>query len=471
VPLASFAAAAAVSVEEQDVKAAIHLLDTGDWETRIRTVHQLEYMQEDGIPALAVAAVDGDWQVRMAAVHALGPQSPKTTPLLKAIFKNEPCPVVRLIALHNLGSQAAEGAEEQAIDWMFSASGAQINACRDQPAPGRAPWASNVPGLAKTAAAVPAVPVVRRPVPKKPAAELPESHEVVVTADVPKAAIVPPAPKEEPQSAAPTKNQRYAELDSILTEPAGPKGTLGDAPGFGRRPAGPSAAIPSSSTTSRPNEVAAFSSPRRANEAENLPRPVVTTPAPESPVEAPAKFEAGGISSPSVATAPAPKRTAAAAESLPRPVVTSPAPERAVEAPAAFETAGSKARHDAVPDLILALKNGDAATRSRAADELGYSGAAAVSAVPALMSVLRDKSPRVRASASLALGNIGGADGAVVPLLVKALKDKNLDVRYAATLALSRIATPAGRRAFKEHIGEDARRAIEQRQNAEPSAD
>ena len=465
-----------MSVDEQEVKASIHLLDTGDWETRIRTVHQLEYMQEAGIPALAVAAVDGDWQVRMAAVHALGPQSPKTTPLLKAIFKNEPCPVVRLIALHNLGSQAEEGAEEQAIDWMFSASGAQINACRDQPAPGRAPWASSLPGLPSRAAvagvdgAAAVVPKARRPVPVKPPAELPETHEVVVTADVPKAAVVPPAPKAPSESPAPTKNQRYAELDSILAEPAGEKGTLGDAPGFGRSPAETSGAIPSNATAARPNEVATLSSPRRANAPESLPRPVVTTPAPESGVAAPAKFETGGISTPAGAAVSAPRRTAAA-ENLPRPIVTSPAPERAVEAPAAFEAAGSKARHDAVPDLILALRTGDAATRSRAADELGYSGAAAASAVSALMSVLRDKSPRVRASASLALGNIGGADPAVVPLLVKALKDKNLDVRYAATLALSRIATPAGRRAFKEHIGEDARRAIEQRQNAEPSAD
>ncbi len=50
-PLASWAASASVGVEEQDLKAAIRLLDTATWNVRIRTVHEIEYMQEDGIPA------------------------------------------------------------------------------------------------------------------------------------------------------------------------------------------------------------------------------------------------------------------------------------------------------------------------------------------------------------------------------------------------------------------------------------
>ena len=145
--LAPFAAAA--SVEDQDLASALRQLDTGDWNTRIRTVHELEYLQEDGIAVLSVAAVDGDWQVRMAAVHALAPLGSKSTPILKTILSNEPCPVVRLIALHDLGSKAAEGAEEKELSWIFSATVAQVNACRDQPEPGRGPGRSDLDGLAQ----------------------------------------------------------------------------------------------------------------------------------------------------------------------------------------------------------------------------------------------------------------------------------------------------------------------------------
>jgi HEAT repeat protein len=147
---------------------------------------------------------------------------------------------------------------------------------------------------------------------------------------------------------------------------------------------------------------------------------------------------------------------------LPRPVVTTAAPEKPVEAPAAFEEASGKAPHDPVPELILALKKGSAVSRARAADELGSLRGAAAPAVPSLLASLKDRSPRVRASASLALGNIGVEDPSVIPLLEKALKDKNLDVRYAAALALSRAGTPEARAAFKKRLNEDGRREIDQ---------
>jgi HEAT repeat protein len=144
--------------------------------------------------------------------------------------------------------------------------------------------------------------------------------------------------------------------------------------------------------------------------------------------------------------------------------VTTAAPERPAAGAPSFEAAGSKAPHDAMPDLILALANGNAGARSRAADEIGSRGAEAAPAVPALMTALRDGSARVRASAGLALGNIGADDEAVVRLLAKALKDRSPDVRYAAALALSRAGTPAARAAFKKHLGEDARRTIDRPQ-------
>ena len=408
---------AAAAVEEQDLSAALRQLDTGDWNARIRTVHELEYMQDDGLPVLTVAAQDGDWQVRMAAVHALAPLGPKATPILKAVLMNEPCPVVRLIALHDLGSKAAEGDEEKELGWIFSATTAQVNACRDQPEPGRAPWAGGLPHPAlrpRASAAKPKSPAAapRRPAP--PEAPPQESNEAVITADVPKPAAAPPAPKAEAPSAAPTRNERYAELDAMLAEPA-PENLPGP-----------------SAVARRANEPAAGVSPR--------------TP--------PARPGAGEASVTARRTGPD--------ESLPRPVVTTAAPEKPVAAPAAFEAAGSKAPHDAVPDLILALQKGSVASRARAADELGSRGAAAAPAVPVLMAALKDKNPRVRASASLALGNIGVDDKTVVPLLVKALKDKNLDVRYAAALALSRAGTPEARAAFKKRLDEDARREIDQ---------
>jgi HEAT repeat protein len=381
-------ASAAENVDDQDLSVSINELNTGDWSARMRTVHELEYLQDAAIPALAVAAVDGDWQVRMAAVHALA-FLPKATPILKRVLWNEPCPVVRLITLHSLGSAVDDDAEERTLAWINGASSRQINDCRDQAAPGRAAWA------AKIVRRTPEVPAGRvsasgpRPAPPapEPAAAPEEFDDAPLTPDVPKKAAAP-AP---PESAAPTKSARYAELDALLSEPFGEKGALDGAP-----------KLP----------------PRKPDAKETFPRPAAAPPAAEHPVEG----------------------------------------------PAGYEPAGGKAPHDALPDLLLALKNGNVKTRSRAADELGFRGDAASAAVPALMAALRDASPRVRASAGLALGNIGAADAGVVPLLVKALKDKSADVRYAAALGLSRIDAPAARDAFKKRIGEDARRAIERPQ-------
>jgi hypothetical protein len=407
-------ASAAASVDEQDLSASIRQLNTGDWSARMRTVHELEYMQEAAIPALAVAAVDGDWQVRMAAVHALA-FLPKATPIMKTVLKNEPCPVVRLITLHNLGSAAADGAEERAMGWIFSASNAQINDCRDQAAPGRAAWAGKVVRQMPAAAPAAAVLPIRPHVPAETGAAPAGSDDRALTPDIPRPAAAPAAPETEPAPETPTKKARYAELDALLSEPTGPKETLGGAPGSAPRPSAPPAAPPAAGTPARPDERAGLSPTRKTGAPEKIPKP----PAAET------------------------------------------ARENAAEAPAAFEAAGTKAPHDALPDLLAALKSRDVKTRSRAADQLGSSGAAAGAAVPALMAALRDKSPRVRASAGLALGNIGADDAGVVALLVEALKDKNADVRYAAALALSRIETPEAREAFKKHIAEDARRAIE----------
>jgi len=402
----------AAPVEDQDLRSALRQLDTGDWNARIRTVHELEYMQEDGIPVLTVAAVDGDWQVRMAAVHALAPLGPKAVPVLKSVLKNEPCPVVRLMALHDLGSRAAEGDEEKQMSWFFSATTSQVNACRDQPEPGRAPWAAGF-GLRDSSPEVPAAPFPRRAPAARRVREPAESHEKVVTADVPRPRA-PAPPKVEAVAAAPTKTERYAELDALLAEPE-PE-ALGAAARAARRAAAPSA--------------------------------------PAAPLPAAPR--------PGIATAEVLARRTAPPETLPKPEATASAPEAPAAAPAAFEAAGSKPPHDAVPELILALKKGDPIARARAADELGSLRRAAAPAVPALLVSLKDRSPRVRASASLALGNIGAGDKTVIPRLEEALKDKSLDVRYAAALALSRAGTPEARAALKKRLNADARREIDQ---------
>lgn len=154
-------------------------------------------------------------------------------------------------------------------------------------------------------------------------------------------------------------------------------------------------------------------------------------------------------------------RSSGTPESLPWPVAPIPR-EHEVTAPGLImKDAGGKAAFDALPGLLRALKQGDARTRARAADDLGHLGAKAAPAVPALMDALGDRGPRVRASAGLALGNIGTAHRSVVPLLTKALKDASEDVRYAAALALSRIDTAEARDAFSRHVGKEARRAID----------
>lgn len=390
------------SVANRNLAAIMIQLETGTWNDRIHAVHELDYLQAEGIPGLAFATDDGDWQVRLTAVHALGGRGAEGTPVLNRLLKYEPCPVVRLMTLHSLGSAGPEGEEAKAMGWISGASGKELNACVDQAGPGRAAWARKK-GLKTAGAAAPtALPERVRAAPRaprrqapppEPAAEAEEDETIVVTRDpilppapAPAATAPRPAPEELPE---PTKFQRHAQLDALLdlsTEAAPRRG------------------------------VDLAMTGRRALEPESLPRPE-------------------GL--------------------VPR--------DHAVDAPGLLmDDAGTgKTAHDALPSLLRALKTGDARTRARASDDLGHLGAKAAPALPALMAALGDRSPRVRASAGLALGNIGAEHGGVVRLLTKALKDRSEDVRYAAALALSRIDTAEAREAFGRHVGKEARRAID----------
>ncbi|MEQ1920154.1 MAG: HEAT repeat domain-containing protein, partial [Elusimicrobiota bacterium] len=203
----------------RNLAAIIVQLETGDWNARIHAVHELEYMQSEGLPGLALATEDGDWQVRMTAVHAIGPRGVEGAPILTRLLKHEPCPVVRLMTLHNLGSLGPEGEEAKAMGWISEASNKEI-ACLDQPGPGRASWARGG-RRSRTAAAATAAKPVRRPrrgQAPAPVFDVEEPSEEVVTRDPipqarPAATVKPARPKEDLPS--PTKFQRHIELDAM----------------------------------------------------------------------------------------------------------------------------------------------------------------------------------------------------------------------------------------------------------------
>ncbi|MDP3543412.1 MAG: HEAT repeat domain-containing protein, partial [Elusimicrobiota bacterium] len=139
-PAGSARAFEEASVAGRNFKALMLQLETGDWNARIAAVHEFDYMQSEGIPGLAAATEDGDWQVRLTAVHALSSRGGDGVPILNRLLKHEPCPVVRLMTLHSLGSHGPPGEQAKAMSWIFDADSKAVN-CRDQAGPGRAAWA------------------------------------------------------------------------------------------------------------------------------------------------------------------------------------------------------------------------------------------------------------------------------------------------------------------------------------------
>ena len=78
---------------------------------------------------------------------------------------------------------------------------------------------------------------------------------------------------------------------------------------------------------------------------------------------------------------------------------------------------------DAVPDLIIALKDSDKHIRSSAANALGGIGK---DAVPALITALKDSDKNVRSSAADALGSIGEDAKDAVPTLIDLIIDNDI---------------------------------------------
>lgn len=372
-PAASARAFEEASVANRNFKALIAQLDTGDWNARIAAVHEFDYMQSEGIPGLDLATQDGDWQVRLTAVHALSSRGTEGAPILKRLLKHEPCPVVRLMTLHSLGSLGPEGEQAKAMSWIFDADNKAVN-CRDQPGPGRAAWAGGGRPARAAPAPAPAPAPERRAapveVPEPSPAPVPEEPgEEVVTRDpeppAPPAAVAKiPRPAEE--LPAPTKFQRHAELDAILDEP----------PAAAPRP-GVDLALRSRSTAA----------------PEHLPLAVGLIPR-EHAVTAPGLImkDAGGK---------------AAHDALPGLLRALKRGDARTRARAADDLGhlGAKAA-PAVPALLKALGDRGARVRASAGLALGNIGAEHASVVPLLKKALKDRSEDVRYAAALALSRI-----------------------------------------------------------------
>ena len=362
------------AVANRNFKALMLQLETGDWNARIHAVHEFDYLQTEGLPGLALATEDGDWQVRLTAVHSLSARGAEGAPILNRLLKHEPCPVVRLMTLHSLGSLGPEGEQAKAMSWIFDADNKSVN-CRDQAGPGRAPWAGG-PRPAKSPAASPAR--ARAPVPVKtaePPADEPDiPDDAVVTRDpVPPA---PPAPGPAPAAKArrepeelpePTKFQRHAELDAILEGAAEP--------------------------AMRPGVVLAMRA-RSAAEPERLPLAVGLIPR-DHAVDAPGAImkDAGAGQ--------------AAHDALPGLLRALKSGESRVRARAADDLGhlGAKAA-PAVPALMKALGDRRAPVRASAGLALGNIGAHDAGVVPLLTKALKDRSEDVRYAAALALSRI-----------------------------------------------------------------
>lgn len=94
---------------------------------------------------------------------------------------------------------------------------------------------------------------------------------------------------------------------------------------------------------------------------------------------------------------------------------------------------------DAVPDLVLALRDKDERVRTNAAYALGQIRADSQDAVAALASSLKDSSPETRFAAAHALGCIGPPASSATVQLASALNDSENDVRRRAAMTLGRI--------------------------------
>jgi HEAT repeat protein len=92
-----------------------------------------------------------------------------------------------------------------------------------------------------------------------------------------------------------------------------------------------------------------------------------------------------------------------------------------------------------LPQLVVALEDGDARVTELAAQAVGHAGAKAAIAVPSLIRLLEHGDEGARNSACLGLGGIGPAARDALPALRRALADPRPDVRGFAQRAIDTI--------------------------------
>jgi HEAT repeat protein len=122
--------------------------------------------------------------------------------------------------------------------------------------------------------------------------------------------------------------------------------------------------------------------------------------------------------------------------------LTSPDAEDRSRAVDALGRIGRDAK-DAVPAVILALRDQDAVVRRTAADVLGKIEPGAEDAAPALIAALNDQDVSVRRTAADVLARIGSGAKDAAPALIAALNDQDEWVRRIAAGALGEIGTEA----------------------------
>ncbi len=93
----------------------------------------------------------------------------------------------------------------------------------------------------------------------------------------------------------------------------------------------------------------------------------------------------------------------------------------------------------AIPNLIKALRSGDAAVRGAAARALGEIRSEPDSVIPLLIGYMDDPQDGVPEAAVEALGDFGSLSKAAVPKLLPLLKTQDKDLRHAATVAIQKI--------------------------------
>jgi len=95
---------AAAAPADGEMEELVYSLETGIWNERVWAVNRLGERGLSSLPSLAKALDDLDWQVRLNAVQWIGRSGPGGASMLESALLRERCPLVRMAAVHWLGS-------------------------------------------------------------------------------------------------------------------------------------------------------------------------------------------------------------------------------------------------------------------------------------------------------------------------------------------------------------------------------